>query len=464
MEEKHFYGIFRIEKIKLSDTGAVWGRSMHAFREFSNTSFDPVLTRTNDCFIVNNAKDLLSSYKERIKSITTEDYKPPKNSVGMYEVVLTSTAGAIPKNKEDDFVYSCYEQLCNIFEKENILGGATHRDETTVHTHWFITPIYNTTSVLRRTREEVKNGTKRTITRPQLNATHWTGSPKQMIELQDQIWEGVFKKFNLERGASCDEKTIKKRNLRSNLLIKKEELEDEKRNLQSTKKRLEIFEDALDKRSDNLYLQEKEYQEQKDSLLNKTLLQYEEEVKKLNKDEYINCISLPKPREREQILSYHLRIKPIFDAIVSKVKDLYHQLKKQKESYEDQISKIKKDAEYDKVKTVENAVTDAIKNNSTRYESEISKLKDEISKEKFEKQRWYKMLFQKFTLKKDNKIIESDKGLIDSYLETSKKLDVWEEKNGNDLISLGKKYNTVNAHNYKDYKQKNKTVGIDLGR
>ena len=38
-----------------------------------------------------------------------------------------------------------------------LLAGAVHRDVTTVNTHWFITPIFNTTSVLRRTKEEKKN-------------------------------------------------------------------------------------------------------------------------------------------------------------------------------------------------------------------------------------------------------------------------------------------------------------------
>ena len=68
-----------------------------------------------------------------------------------------------------------------------LLAGAVHRDETTVNTHWFITPISNTTSVLRRTKEEKKNGTCRTVTQPQLNATHWTGSPALMSELQDAM-------------------------------------------------------------------------------------------------------------------------------------------------------------------------------------------------------------------------------------------------------------------------------------
>lgn len=158
MDEQKKYGIFRIEKVKLCDGGETMGRLKHAFREFNNDSFDPELTKYNDTFLLHTAKDVMKAYKNRIKEITTDKYKPPKNSVGIYECIFTSTAGAIPRDREDEFFERTYNQLCELFEKDNVLAGAVHRDETTVHTHWFITPIYNTTSVLRRTKEEKKNG------------------------------------------------------------------------------------------------------------------------------------------------------------------------------------------------------------------------------------------------------------------------------------------------------------------
>lgn len=198
--DKKKYGIFRIEKIKLCDGGEIMGRLKHAYREFKIDSFDPELSKLNETFKLGSSKETIKAYKERIKSITTDKYKPPKNAVGIYECIFTSTAGAIPKEREQEFFEKTLIQLSKTFGEENVLAGTVHRDETTVHTHWFITPIFNTTSILRRTKEEKKNGTFRSITQPQLNATHWTGSPALMSQLQDRMWEGVFQHFGLERG------------------------------------------------------------------------------------------------------------------------------------------------------------------------------------------------------------------------------------------------------------------------
>lgn len=61
----------------------------------------------------------MKAYKERVQSITTEKYKPPKNAVGLYECIVTSTAGAIPEEREYEFFEKTYQQLCRTFgEKE----------------------------------------------------------------------------------------------------------------------------------------------------------------------------------------------------------------------------------------------------------------------------------------------------------------------------------------------------------
>lgn len=158
MEEQKKYGIFRIEKIKLCDGGEAMGRLKHAFREFKNDSFAPELTEKNLAFQHSSAKEVMKAYKKRVLSITTEKYKPQKNAVGLYECIVTSTAGAIPEEREYEFFEKTYQQLCRTFGEKNVLAGTSHKDETTIHTHWFITPIFNTTSVLRRTREEEPAG------------------------------------------------------------------------------------------------------------------------------------------------------------------------------------------------------------------------------------------------------------------------------------------------------------------
>ena len=127
MEEQKKYGIFRIEKIKLCDGGEAMGRLKHAYREFKNDSFDPELTKKNLAFQYNSAKEVMKAYKDRIQSITTEKYKSPKNAVGLYECIVTSTAGAIPEgdktmeiNKELTDAY--IEKSTQLAEWENQTG------------------------------------------------------------------------------------------------------------------------------------------------------------------------------------------------------------------------------------------------------------------------------------------------------------------------------------------------------
>lgn len=47
----------------------------------------------------------------------------------------------------------------------------------------------------------------------------------------------------------------------------------------------------------------------------------------------------------------------------------------------------------------------------------INSLKEEVQKEKSEKEKWYTMLFKKFTIKIGGQPVEVNKGLTDAYIE-----------------------------------------------
>lgn len=391
MSEKKLYGIFRIEKVKLSSTSALIGRAKHAFREFKEDSFDEERTANNYNIGVNNSKELLELYKKRIAGITTKTYKPPKNAVGIYEIVLTTTAGAIPAHRQKEFVNDCYTHLCRIFEKENVLCGCIHQDETTVHTHFFVTPIYATTKTLRRTRAEKENGTCRTVTKPILNATHWTGSPLLMRQLQDSMYDGIFRKYGLERGEviSKEERVKKKKNLRSNLLKKQEELD-------KREKRVEVNEELAKRHAQNIeYVIE--------SAAKKAVDFYNNAVKS-DDFETGDFEKLPEPNKNESVVTYSFRVKAIWDAFVTKTKSVIHQLEQK----------------------LENA-------NS--------------------------ILYKCFSIKKNGKVLHFNKGLCDAFLSNFDKLNKWENRSGDELISLGnnyKKYHANNYHEYENAKQQNK--------
>ena len=489
MEEKKLYGIFRIEKVKLCDGGEIMGRLKHAFREFNNDSFDPELTKYNNTFFFRTAKEVMKAYKERVQSITTEKYKPPKNAVGIYECMFTSTAGAIPKDREQEFFERTYKQLCQTFGKDNVLAGAVHRDETTVHTHWFITPIFNTTSVLRRTKEEKKNGTCRTVTQPQLNATHWTGSPVLMSELQDTMWEGIFKHFGLERGEVdlTADRTKKKKNVRSD--IKKRDLtlarkEREQKLIEEKQKqedeRLAKERDEQSKR-ENEFLKEKasfkqeksDFAEEMETASQKAVEKYDEYMK--SKDfQNGEFPRVPVPEYKEGAYHYHLRIKPLFDAIVSRAQQFLYQIKVLKKNHQEEIEKLKDDhkVELEKAKASaeaekQTAVREAVEAKATEKDVTINSLKQEIQKEKAEKERWYTALFKKFSLKIGDKTVEVNKGLSEAYIEKCNQLSEWENRNGDELISLGTSYKKFRVHNWKDYlvaKSRPRTVDHGMSR
>ena len=473
MEEKKLYGIFRIEKVKLCDGGEIMGRLKHAFREFNNDSFDPELTKYNNTFFFQTAKEVMKAYKDRVQSITTERYKPPKNAVGIYECMFTSTAGAIPKEREQEFFERTYKQLCQTFGKDNVLAGAVHRDETTVHTHWFVTPIFNTTSVLRRTKEEKKNGTCRTVTQPQLNATHWTGSPVLMSELQDTMWEGIFKHFGLERGEVdlTADRTKKKKNVRSDikkrdltLARKGKELEREAEKQKQEAERVSKQRAEQIKRDDDFLKEKIEFQQEKKDFVEEMETASQKAVEKYN--EYMESEKfqngdfpqVPIPEYKEGAYHYHLRIKPLFDAVVSKTQQFLEQIRSLKKSHQEEIEKLHDEhkAELERAKITaeaekQTAVHQAIQTTAAEKDITINSLKHEIQKEKAEKERWYTALFKKFSMKIGDKTIDVNKGLSEAYIEKCNQLDEWENRNGDELISLGTSYKKFHVRNWKDY-------------
>ena len=143
MEEQKKYGIFRIEKIKLCDGGEAMGRLKHAFREFKNDSFDPELTEKNLSFQYSSAKEVMKAYKERVQSITTEKYKPPKKlSVFMsasLHLLLVQFQRSVNMNSLKRHISSCAEPSeKRMFWQEHptrmrqlfILIGSLHRFST----------------------------------------------------------------------------------------------------------------------------------------------------------------------------------------------------------------------------------------------------------------------------------------------------------------------------------------------
>ena len=215
----------RVEKIKISDGGGLRGRAMHNFREFDKSAEITEFADKENQFIgAKNYNQLISMARKKWDTVT----KKRSDSVGMLEVIITTTANALPKDKEKSFFQESLKELYKWYGKENILSMAIHNDETTPHAHFFIVPIEQKIVAKNRLNKAEKEEFAKTEKRPTkteivLNAQKVTGGRNVLRGLQNDLYKNVFKKFNLKRGEIHDKP---KKNQRSTLAHKEKELNE----------------------------------------------------------------------------------------------------------------------------------------------------------------------------------------------------------------------------------------------
>lgn len=126
------------------------------------------------------------------------------------------------------------------------------------------------------------------------------------------------------------------------------------------------------------------------------------------------------------------------------------------------MEKTKANAEAEKLTTVKTEVEKAVLSKAAEKDETINSLKEKIQKEK-----WYTMLFRKFTIKIGGKQVEVNKGLTDAYIEKSTQLAEWENHDGDEFITLGTSYKKYRVHNWKDYlkeKARPRSLDYDMSR
>lgn len=221
------FGIFRFEKIKLADGGAIKGRIKHSWREHGDETLDK-----EKCQYLrgDNSEQIWQNYKKNISELTQA---PRSNAVGCLEVVITCSQDSIPKEKQTDFFNDSIKALKKQFGSKNLCGMALHHDETAPHLHAFITPI-----------QQLENGTKK------LNAKSWTGGKQKLVELQNFFHKEVFSKYGLERGEAAE--LTHRKNQRPKLDNKEKLLRGKENALNAREKKLEAREKALEKKLEAL--------------------------------------------------------------------------------------------------------------------------------------------------------------------------------------------------------------------
>ena len=214
------YGILRVEKIKLADGGGLRGRAMHDFRQFKGYGD----TSSNEYEGCRTYEELRKKAGDRWATLTG---KPRSDAVGTLEVMVTTTAGHLPKEREEEFFASVRREVEQWYGAENVLAMAVHRDETTPHCHIFVTPITRKAVKKNRLNKEEKKRVEAgedwpTSEKVQLNAKKLLDGKESLSRLQTNFHAHVFMAFGLERGEISVNDEEKKRNVRSNLRRKEE--------------------------------------------------------------------------------------------------------------------------------------------------------------------------------------------------------------------------------------------------
>ena len=179
------YGIFRIQKY---DGGAIRGIEKHVQREASTSNTNPDINFARSSQNYNLQSEYQgSTYKSLIQKRLQECgiEKVRKNGVQLVELLFTASPDFFKSMNSDEirqYFQECYNWAKNKYGEENIISAMVHLDEKTPHLHLEFVPI-------------CKN---------KLNARELFKRP--LTEIQNEVHQKVFSKYNLERGETNQQK------------------------------------------------------------------------------------------------------------------------------------------------------------------------------------------------------------------------------------------------------------------
>lgn len=180
--------ICRVQKIK--GAGAVTGIQLHnrREREHSNSNPDIDFSRSNCNYTLKDTSDVSynSLIADRLKNGYTGEKAVRKDAVTLCEALFTSDGDffkGMSETQQRAFFEDCYAFAEQRYGKENIISATVHMDEATPHMHLDFVPL-------------TLDG--------RLSAKEVIGLRANLQELQDNFFENVGKKYQLERGKRSD--------------------------------------------------------------------------------------------------------------------------------------------------------------------------------------------------------------------------------------------------------------------
>lgn len=221
---KETYGVCVLRKYK---RGAVSGIETHVERRATISHTNPEIDRTksNKNYDLNGRFDetFKSILKSRVKQTGAKGYER-KNGVVVCELLFSASPSFFEGKTDGEirqYFQRCYDFASQKYGKENIISAMVHLDEKTPHMHLCFAPIVKKDNEYKFCANDLFN--------------------HKMEELQDQVQEEVFSKYNLKRGE------LKSKHLETldwkiqQYTKKKEELEQQIASLENTRDNNELY-------------------------------------------------------------------------------------------------------------------------------------------------------------------------------------------------------------------------------
>lgn len=333
--EKKIYGVFRVQKIKVSNGGGLKKRLQHSTREIIKDNIDTTRLCQNEYFGAQNYAEA----KEKIIELWQKADNRRSDNVGVLETIITTT-GKLPQGEEKDFIEKSVNRLKKMYG-ENLVAYMIHRDEKETHIHAFSVPLetkitekkhlsaeeLSQVKILCEKRgikflnvpkkpkkdagpqkwQEYKKNKKAydkfkkevkpileelgfSKTQTALSCQSVCGSAYALSTQQDLWFEEVFQHFGLERGEK------KKRNEKEKY-IGPTSLKQWQNNLEAKEKDLDTKEQIFFSREEKIQTKEEELENKEEALIKEYKAKFEE-LKKIYKDLKEELKEIIKERER----------------------------------------------------------------------------------------------------------------------------------------------------------------------
>ena len=234
---KDIYGVCVLRKYK---RGAVSGIETHVERRAKISHTNPEIDRSksNKNYDLNGRFDetFKSILKSRVEQTGAKGYER-KNGVVVCELLFSASPDFFKNMNDQDirsYFQKCYDFAANKYGKDNIISAMVHLDEKTPHMHLCFAPIIKKDNEYKFCANDLFN--------------------HKMEELQDQVQEQVFSKYNLKRGE------LKTKHLETldwkiqQYTRRKEELEKQIASLENTRDNNELYKLQRDLRKTQMML------------------------------------------------------------------------------------------------------------------------------------------------------------------------------------------------------------------